>query len=590
MPFGVPLVGVDCRPPRWRRQELELKIGSRVIQGDMRQSLVLERAGVRHCRAVLLLSSDSQVNLEAALQVRLLNPHAEIVVRSSSGQMALGRLLEQRLPKVAVVDPIVLTAGAVANAIHPTEGLIPLNSNAGGNNIRLVNSSECSAQRGHRPVRRQPSELHPLWLTVVQRHAQVKRRQHTTQLRAQRAARWIKQTWRGLPRSQMSWLLPMSIGLITAGVVLFSDHADNWQLGLMITFGLLKGEYVDPVMLLSGSEIWRLLLGMSYSLIGTLITSAFVALILEKLLSNRLGLRRRVYLRTGSRQALIVDGQQVVEPIRDLLASEQIGVQTATIQEGMSELETQLERLRHTELVGIGLLSNNLLSNVHAAMALQSSHRPCRIAVLAHEMESSDQLGALLGGITVLSGVDLAADALVATAFGERVERVLQIKGMNHMVVRYQLEEGDTLCGLNISRLENGYQLNVLTHSRADQVSPGVLPPLDCMLMAGDEITVLADLESLRLVEIGALHPAQWRVDFRVIHHFDNHFMVQQCLAKFLGSVPGRMHDLVDGHWHHTPPLDNDLGEILCEQLQRMGVEAHLRQVQAEAASMSCHA
>jgi hypothetical protein len=225
---------------------------------------------------------------------------------------------------------------------------------------------------------------------------------------------------------------------------------------------------------------------MSYSLIGTLITSAFVALILEKLLSNRLGLRRRVYLRTGSRQALIVDGQQVVEPIRDLLASEQIGVQTATIQEGMSELETQLERLRHTELVGIGLLSNNLLSNVHAAMALQSSHRPCRIAVLAHEMESSDQLGALLGGITVLSGVDLAADALVATAFGERVERVLQIKGMNHMVVRYQLEEGDTLCGLNISRLENGYQLNVLTHSRTDQSRPGVLPPLDCMLMAGD--------------------------------------------------------------------------------------------------------
>jgi len=129
--------------------------------------------------------------------------------------------------------------------------------------------------------------------------------------------------------------------------------------------------------------------------------------------------------------------------------------------------------------VGIGLLSNNLLSNVQAALTLQQSHPNCRLAVLAHAMEASDQLGRLLGGISVISGVDLAADALVATAFGERVEQVLQIHGQNQLVVRYRVEPNDHLCGLTIARVENGYGMTVLRHQRRHLASARALPPLD---------------------------------------------------------------------------------------------------------------
>ena len=53
--------------------------------GDMRspQTLRLGRAG--DARAVLLLlSHDSGINLEAALQVRLINPRAQLVVRTKA--------------------------------------------------------------------------------------------------------------------------------------------------------------------------------------------------------------------------------------------------------------------------------------------------------------------------------------------------------------------------------------------------------------------------------------------------------------------------------------------------------------------------
>lgn len=87
--FDVPLAAVDLLQPQWRRAELAEHVRL-LVQGDMRKAQVLEKAGVRQCRSVLLLSADSQVNLEAALMVRLLNPDADVVVRSSSGEQAIG--------------------------------------------------------------------------------------------------------------------------------------------------------------------------------------------------------------------------------------------------------------------------------------------------------------------------------------------------------------------------------------------------------------------------------------------------------------------------------------------------------------------
>src|SRR5438874_2524073 len=55
--------------------------GVSVCKGDCRRPEVLEGAGVKDARAVVIVTSDDLVNISAALLVRRLNPTARVVVR-----------------------------------------------------------------------------------------------------------------------------------------------------------------------------------------------------------------------------------------------------------------------------------------------------------------------------------------------------------------------------------------------------------------------------------------------------------------------------------------------------------------------------
>jgi Trk K+ transport system NAD-binding subunit len=110
--FGVPVYGVNnAQPEQWETAQVPDLI-DRLVIGDCRSSEVLERAGVRHCRAVLLVAQDERVNLEAALTARLLNPQAQIVMRSH--QQNLNELMQQQLDRFIAFEPSQLAAPAFA--------------------------------------------------------------------------------------------------------------------------------------------------------------------------------------------------------------------------------------------------------------------------------------------------------------------------------------------------------------------------------------------------------------------------------------------------------------------------------------------
>ncbi|MCP9923210.1 NAD-binding protein, partial [Synechococcus lacustris] len=117
MAFNLPIRCLDRKSPKWTDLALGRALAEVTFIGDMRNPESLLEAGVATARAVLLLSQDSGVNLEAALQVRLLNPKAQLVVRSSKGSSGLENQLQARLPGLVIVDPQLLTAGVFANAL-----------------------------------------------------------------------------------------------------------------------------------------------------------------------------------------------------------------------------------------------------------------------------------------------------------------------------------------------------------------------------------------------------------------------------------------------------------------------------------------
>ncbi|MEM1311602.1 MAG: NAD(P)-binding protein, partial [Cyanobacteria bacterium P01_H01_bin.153] len=110
--FGVQVNAIELQPSdRWEIEQLPHLIDNLII-GDCRQSDVLERAGVHHCRAALLVTTDERVNLEAALSARVLNPQIRLVVRSE--KQNLNDLLEQQLANFVAFEPTQLAAPAFA--------------------------------------------------------------------------------------------------------------------------------------------------------------------------------------------------------------------------------------------------------------------------------------------------------------------------------------------------------------------------------------------------------------------------------------------------------------------------------------------
>ncbi|ELS32462.1 MULTISPECIES: potassium channel family protein [Pseudanabaena] len=106
-----------------------------IILGDCRRSEVLIKAGIADCRAILLVTSNDNVNIETAIAVRRLNPHIHIVVRSS--RQNLNQLLKEQLGNFVALDPVDLPAAAfaVAGLGEDTLGLFQL----GVHKLRVVN-------------------------------------------------------------------------------------------------------------------------------------------------------------------------------------------------------------------------------------------------------------------------------------------------------------------------------------------------------------------------------------------------------------------------------------------------------------------
>jgi len=598
--FDLPLHGVDLRQPNWRDRELESRLSGTLTHGDMRLAHVLRQAGAERASAVLLLSGDSTINFEAALQVRLLNPTAEIVVRSTSRLADLGALLEHRLPGVAVVDPILLCADAISTALRPAsmrasvevDGQIIQVMDGLGEDLRQQKQVRLSGSSSGSP---------PVWLTARPRllnqdplaPGQTLRHRGLAWLRRkiQKLRAWLR------ARTQLQrWAFALLILLVLVGVRIFSQMG-GWKQGVFVTLGLLKGEYVDPMNLLLADitgmeEVSGWLIGgtLLYSLVGTLLTSALVAVILERLLRGRLGVERIRLPRRGPAPVLLVEGsalaQRIAQRLRchqQLVVRVESGGSDGSQDKGIvqfGQLEEALQALEGRPVSAIGLLSTDLLANLEAAMALQQRWPEAGVAVLAHAFGAAEPLGELLGGLAVISTVDLVADAVVAAAFGERVEGVLQLQGTHLLIVRYRLQEQDNLCGLNISRLENGYGVTSVSLRRPRHLEPILLPPPELVLAAGDQLVVLATAASLRSIELDHPVPPRYRlrIQFKGELSPERRFQAQQSLARWIGCLPREVIYLLDGEKHLTPPVDREICELLVEDLRRQGVDCTLDQ------------
>jgi Trk K+ transport system NAD-binding subunit len=126
--FGMQISAIELVQPRsWEVQNLP-ELLEQLIIGDCRQPSVLQQGIIEQCRAVLLVTNNERINIEAAFAVRLLNSQVRLVVRSSEHQ--LNQLLDQQLGNFTALEMAELSAPALAIAAlaNETKGLITLDN------------------------------------------------------------------------------------------------------------------------------------------------------------------------------------------------------------------------------------------------------------------------------------------------------------------------------------------------------------------------------------------------------------------------------------------------------------------------------
>lgn len=573
LPFDVAVRVLDLRPPDWRTPH------------------VLRQAGVERARSVLLLSSDSGSNIDAALQVRLLNPAAEIVIRSGSDLQQLGSLLEQRLPGLVVVNPLQLSAGALVQALRPGPQLARFEVNGEAFEVRDVPLEDHRFQRHLRLEAGEDSlVVMPRTFAAPQPDGPSRPGHH--------ALRLLSALWRR-PRDGLQRLVlwcrthsRLQLGLVAAvltlalaGVPLFAGRG-GWVQGLFVTAALLKGDYVDPTNVVLGAgggphhdDAVLVMVTLLYALVGTLLSAVLVALVLDQLLMARFGVRRVRRLRRQAQPILLVGGGPLATQVAGILHRERLVVVRVETDDShqrgdahslfVASVERAEMLLRGFRVRAVALLSGQLLGDLQHTLQGQNLWPEARFALLARSEGTAEGLG---------------ADVAVATAFGERVEGVWQLRGENLLQVRYRVSAGDTLVGRTVSRLDHGYGLTVLSLVRHGDPRPRTMPSPGTVVWEGDQLVVLASLPALRRVEQGRIRPPAWVITLELPERRGSEqvFTLQQILARQLGLSPAEAATLVRGGGGCLQlPVDPDCGALLVRDLQHQAIHARLQPVNA---------
>ncbi|BBC24901.1 potassium channel family protein [Pseudanabaena sp. ABRG5-3] len=153
--YEVKICGIDkVQPEITEFDHFAELLDDSIILGDCRRTEVLIKAGIDKCRAIVLVTSNENVNIEAAIAARRLNPNVHIVVRSS--RQNLNQLLKDQLGNFVALDPVDLPAAAfaVAGLGEGTLGLFQISDRK----LRIV---ECTvAAEDYRFVRSPAYLLH----------------------------------------------------------------------------------------------------------------------------------------------------------------------------------------------------------------------------------------------------------------------------------------------------------------------------------------------------------------------------------------------------------------------------------------------
>jgi len=613
--------------------------------GDCRQPDLLEDVGIRNCRAVLLLTSDERVNIEAAFAIRVLNPTIRIVVRSS--KQNLNELLGHGLGNFVALEASQLPAPAFAIAALGSEirGFINLNDYM----LRVV---KVPIDRTHRwcdrrllhelntPNRRLLSHIpsgEPLptefyqWqpdariqdgdqiayievtdklgdalsnsgtVKVSEPRRDRPSREFWPRLRRRISGRYIQQKlvnfWR-FTASHQTKRVAIVVGVIVGfllvfGTVTFKLYSPQvgWLRAFYASAVMLLGAYDSVFAILSPTDatpLWMRLMNLVYMLAGTASIAVLYALLTESLLAAKFQLPKKrpplpqqnhVVLiglgRVGRRVAAFL--QHIKQPL--------VGVSTTPLESGVlpsmplvvGDLASSLSKVNLTAARSVVLATDDEMANLELGLMAHAANPDCALVIRTFDPRFSVSIDRLLPYAKVLCAYDLAAEAFVASAFGENVLNLLRLNEQTVLVTEYIVQSANTLHGHLLAEIAYGYGTVPILHQRSTSEEIRLMPSDDTRLEVGDRLVVLATINGLQRIEQGEMLPRRWQIKVVKALSKDAIFEGATAIARISGCSINLARDIMNQCPAILPvPLYKHQAQRLIRELGKSQVHAHL--------------
>ena len=547
--FGISTIGIDLeRPHQWETPELPNALDG-IVVGDCREPNILTDAGIDFCRAVLIVTSDEGINIETALTARRLNPDVRIVVRSV--QDNLNTLLEATLGNFIAFEPTQLTAASFALAAISDEilGWFDLDG-AGIRIVRHVVGPEWCGHRlcdlntqhrlilSHQTISGELSEFGKLIGDRVLRsgdvlvYAELRDALHLTEIgmpteprpstrrRGRRRAKlrqWIGSFF-AQERRVFAAIGAIVLSLIAIGTLLFRyGLPTSWEAAFYTTTVLLLGGYSD----LFGTtqpDPSVLPLLRAFALLLTLMGTAFVgvlyARLTQALLSTKFQLVPKLTTLPEGDRAIIVGWGRVGEGVARLLRKldvPMVGISRETLPERSDypilplidrDYKRALDRAGLSEASSVLAVTHNDILNLEIALIARRYNPRTRIVIRTAKYRLGTDLLRLLPGAHVFCTYAVAAEAFAGAAFGEKIISLWRWYGETVTVTEYCIEAIDTLNGLLLSEITEGYGVIPILHQQ-DLKPDRLFPSPDSVMNVGDRLIVLATRAGLSRIENG---------------------------------------------------------------------------------------
>jgi Trk K+ transport system NAD-binding subunit len=629
--YRVPVRTIDLKPASAFGSEV-----TSLTTGDFRDLETLRKAGVAQCRSIVLLSGDTDANIEGALAARRVNPEIRLVVRGE--QHSWHTLLSERLGNLVVYEPNRLSASALAFAVLDAHVLAhfyvddqlfqvtehdvqagepwvgaPIESAQGpGRQILMhVPGEPTTVQRENEFYGWHPEQRIAVGdkLLILTRGRPLQPTAAAAPLPSRiESLRWMfhefmqRHKREGLSRAASVALTGLGVmaALVLLAVVFFSASQPNLAASeaLRTALMLLTGGHLADVVVnfdkLPRGVLWAELL---LTMAGTLLTAIVYALLTDRLVTARFNLLAR-RPRPPARGHVIIAGLGATgERIAGLL--QQLDRPAVAVEsEPLSpHAPPQLPVIRGSATASLNLREANLdaaqglvaatrddLQNVQIALLAASLNPHCRLAVRIFDPRLSENAQILLPEAKILCVSSLAATAYAAAALGEHVISLFQVLARPVLVVEYIVGERDTLDRRALWEITEGYAVvPVLFHPAGEKSRVPSLDDAVVQLSVGDRLVVLASAASLEAIERGDMRAREYELQLEALRPYAEPLQVVGMLTQRFGYTLEHAREVLANLPHRVPErLYGLYARRTYRLLQANGLTTTLRRVTSQ--------